>query len=391
MTAPAAPKSGAAYTGRYPDLFHDLLGKEEAAVTAKIDAAWQQLFYGNADQRVFYPMAGDMAYITDVANRDVRTEGMSYGMMIAVQLDHRHEFDELWRFAMAHMYHASGPLRGYFAWHTDVTGRPLDPGPASDGEEWFTMALFFASHRWGDGAGIFNYGAQAQAILHTMLHKAEEPAHGDVTDMFDPATHEVVFVPHGAGAHFTDPSYHLPQFYELWARWAQDPADRAFLAQAASASRAYWRRAANPQTGLMPDYSSFDGAVVGRMRHNDFAYDAWRTLAYPALDYSWWAADPWEVRQSNRVLKFFGQYPPDTPDLFTLAGVPVFQGFSSGLEAMKAVAGLAARPELGRRYVEGLWNAPIRDGRYRYYDGLLQMLALLECGGRFRVYGPVAP
>ena len=36
-----------------------------------------------------------MAYVTDVLNKDVRTEGMSYGMMIAVQLDRKKEFDRL--------------------------------------------------------------------------------------------------------------------------------------------------------------------------------------------------------------------------------------------------------------------------------------------------------
>ena len=39
---------------------------------------------------------GPLAYITDWANHDVRTEGMSYGMMIAVQMNKKREFDALW-------------------------------------------------------------------------------------------------------------------------------------------------------------------------------------------------------------------------------------------------------------------------------------------------------
>lgn len=38
-----------------------------------------------------------MGYIEDILNNDVRTEGMSYGMMIAVQLDKKTEFDRLWK------------------------------------------------------------------------------------------------------------------------------------------------------------------------------------------------------------------------------------------------------------------------------------------------------
>ena len=45
-------------TGEYPNLFTELLGKSEAEVRAKIDAAWKQLFYGNdATERVYYPSA----------------------------------------------------------------------------------------------------------------------------------------------------------------------------------------------------------------------------------------------------------------------------------------------------------------------------------------------
>ena len=63
-------------------------GKSDAAIEAEFDAAWQQLVYGDDDtQRVYYPTGAEMAYVEDIGNGDMRTEGMSYGMMIAVQLD----------------------------------------------------------------------------------------------------------------------------------------------------------------------------------------------------------------------------------------------------------------------------------------------------------------
>ena len=31
------------------------------------------------------------------------------------------------------------------------------------------MALLFAAHRWGNGAGIYDYESEANAILDTML------------------------------------------------------------------------------------------------------------------------------------------------------------------------------------------------------------------------------
>ncbi len=376
--------------GPYRNLFQELLGRSEAETDAKISGAWGQFFHGDGEtQRLFYPVAGDMAYVPDVANHDVRTEGLSYGMMICVQLDRKAEFDQIWKWARTNLYHPTGPFSGYFAWHGDFQGRQIDAGPAPDGEEWFTTALFFAAHRWGNGAGICDYESEAQAILRAMLHKSEDPGRDGTTDMFDRDAKQVVFVPEGPGAHFTDPSYHLPFFYELWARWASSPQDRAFCAEAARTSRALFKLAADPRTGLMPDYCGFDGRPIARRGHEDFRYDAWRTLSYPAIDYAWFDPDPWLVERSNRVLRFLAAQGPSCPDRFKLDGTPISTNYNSaGLSAMAATAGLAADAGVARPFVARLWEMDVPSGHFRYYNGLLYMLGLLEAGGRFRIIAP---
>ena len=373
-----------------PDLFKQMLGKSDAAIDAKIEASYQQLFHGDPNsQAVYFPAGKDEGYIEDIANQDVRSEGMSYGMMIAVQMDRRDMFDRLWNWAVRHMRHNSGPRKGFFAWHCAPDGRVLSPDSASDGEEWFTMALFFAAHRWGHPPGAPNYEAEAQSLLKAMLHKGEEGS-PLVTSIFDPVHKEVVFVPKSVFATFTDPSYHLPAFYELWSRWASDPADRKLLREITATSRAFFHRAANPDTGLMPDYASFDGAPVGPEIHRIFAFDAWRVMANVALDHAWWDADPWQVAQSNRILRFIASQGPACPNRFTLDGKPVDREFSPGLLSMAAVGGLAADPALARVFVQRLWDAPVPSGPFRYYDGLLHQLALLEVSGHFRIYEPPA-
>jgi len=374
-------------SGRYRNLFQEYLGKNETEIQARIEAAWQQLFYGDdTTQRVYYTVGEDMAYIEDIGNGDVRTEGMSYGMMIAVQLDKKEEFDRLWKWVKTFMYQSDGPYRGYFAWHCTPQGKKLASNPASDGEEWFVMALLFAAGRWGNGEGIYNYQQQAQEILDTMLHKSEEN-NGLATNMFDAQTKQVVFVPSGRNATFTNPSYHLPAYYELWARWAAR--DNDFWYEAAEASRDLFRRAANQQTGLMPDYANFDGTPVDDTEHQDFRFDAWRTLANVAVDYAWFAADPWQVEQSNRVLNFLlSQVIDNLPNQYTLDGRPLSQDSSTGLLAMAAVAALAADEQYGRPFVQALWDAKIPSGKWRYYDGMLYLLALLHVSGNFRIYAP---
>ena len=378
--------AGTFASGVYRNLFKDYLGKSDSEVQARLDAAWNKLFYGSDEsERVYYLAGADMAYIMDIGNGDVRSEGMSYGMMIAVQMDKKEEFDRLWKWAKTFMYHLDGPFQGYFAWHCTPEGEQIDVNPASDGEEWFVTALYFASARWGDGEGIFDYRVQAQEILDVMLHK--EP-NNVATPMFNVEHKQVVFVPMaGSVSSFTDPSYHLPAYYELWARWAER--DNDFWADAAQVSREHFRKAAHPQTGLMPDYANFDGTPYGTDDHKDFRFDAWRTLSNVAVDYAWFAADPWQVEQSNRVLAFLASQGIDTyPNQFTLDGTPLSADHSTGLVSMAAVAALAADPGTGKPFVQELWDAPIPSGKWRYYDGMLYMLGTLHVSGNFKIHSP---
>lgn len=108
---------------------------------------------------------------------------------------------------------------------------------------------------------------------------------------------------HGCG--FSDPSYHLPHFYELFALWAKEE-DRAFFKEAAEASRNYLKRACHPVTGLSAEYAEFDGTPYQPVldqwggRHDWYYSDAYRTIANIALDYEWFAKDEWESENVDR-------------------------------------------------------------------------------------------
>lgn len=368
-----------------PNLFAERLGKSPQEIDEKIEAAFQQLFYGDDEsERLYFPAGDDTAYIWDVGSDDVRSEGMSYGMMIAAQLDKKDEFDRLWKWSRRHMYLEEGPQKGYFSWQATTDGEKLGEGPASDGEEWFVMALFFASNRWGDGGGIFNYRREANQLLRAMREKPSDDPRA--LPMFDTEHRMVRFVPWTDWDGVTDASYHLPAFYELWARWAET--DNDFWAEAAAASRAFFKQAAHPETGLMPDYSYYKETDrdIGD-HHDDFRFDAWRVLSNVALDHAWWGKDAdWQVMQSNRILSFLSQRLPAVPNQFTLDGQPLSQESSPGLFAMASAAGLAADPELARPFLQRLWDQPVPTGQWRYYNGVMHMLGLLQASGRFQVF-----
>ncbi|MGB5991116.1 MAG: glycosyl hydrolase family 8, partial [Desulfobacterales bacterium] len=168
--------------------------------------------------------------------------------------------------------------------------------------------------------------------------------------------------------------------------------DNAQWLDAAVKSRAFWKTAVQPETGLFPDYAEFDGTPTdygSSDYHKDFRFDAWRTGMNIAMDYIWFGKDEWAVEQSNRWLDFFVDQGLDSyVNQYTLDGEPLSNDCSPGLVAMNAVTALAANHPRRAEFVQALWDLQVPSGRWRYYDGMLVMLALLQVSGNFQVYGP---
>ena len=343
--------AGATGTGGVPiapgGLFVSLAGKTQADVNTKLTTAVNRFFgIGTGESatptaatgyRCYYelPQDASMAFIWAADSDDVRSEGMSYGMMIAVQMNMQTQFDRLWKFAKTYMqFPATSGMsawRHYFKWQgtvnrssaTSWTATFSDTtGPAPDGDEYFAAALYLANKRWGS-AGATNYKLEADNIAAAMLHNAS------TSDGRGPIIHASqnmpVFYPHGTSGTFTDPSYHLPAFYELFA--ANGPAgDAARWRTVASTSRSFFVTSAHATTGLHPDYATFAGAPTTAMAgdgHNDFGYDAWRVVMNMALDYVWGSVDSREKTQIEKYHTFFNAYLQNgnvTQSLFTVAG-----------------------------------------------------------------------
>jgi len=397
--------NGAYATKTYRNLFLEN-GHTQQEINDKIAATFQQLFHGDsATQKIYFPAGsndnGPLAYMLDVNNNDIRSEGMSYGMTIAVQLNKKAEFDALWNYAMTYSYISdpAHPAEGYFAWSLRRDGSPKSETPAPDGEEYFVTALYFANARWGNGAGIYNYKLWADKILTTMRHHPEKTGNimgrmQSVGPMVNEEHKMILFVPNGmpgsGGRTFTDPSYHLPYFYELWARWGPEN-DRAFWAAAADTSRNYFIKSTHPATGLAPDYGHFDGRPVDvpwNQNAKRFAYDSWRTAMNWSVDWSWWQKDSRQQLLSNRIQTFFhGQGINSYGSVYTLDGEMVNKSRAQGLIATNAVASLAATHPFAKEYVEAFWNQPVPSSfSERYYSGLLHMMSLLHCSGQFKIY-----
>src|SRR5258708_24203780 len=207
IPTPAPPPSpattGAAITGIYRNLFQEW-GQSTTAINNKVNAAYSALFDTNSSSNytIYYEVGTDMAYVKDIGDSDIRTEGMSYGMMITLQMNDQTKFNKLWKFAKTYMQcpnanfdcGTAGQRHGYFALTLNPTP-PYSPktfNPAPDGEQWYTTALLFAAGRWGNGAGIFNYQNEAQIILNAML---VDNRPNSFHNMFNPPNHLADFLP----------------------------------------------------------------------------------------------------------------------------------------------------------------------------------------------------
>jgi oligosaccharide reducing-end xylanase len=399
-----------------PNLFTEVLGIPVAEVDDKVRLAVNRVFGIGTNEsavpqrdtgyRLYYELPQDqsMAFIWAPDSNDVRSEGMSYGMMIAVQMDMQAQFDNLWRFAERFMQFTPTSSvtawRNYFSWQGTVNtanganwpvsfgGNGNDDGragPAPDGDEYFAAALFLADRRWGSG-GAINYQAEAEAIARAMLNN--QPGAGGRTPIIDANSNMVVFFPQGGAAAFSDPSYHLPAFYELFASdGAAADADR--WRQVAEVSRQYFVTSANPQTGLHPDYANFNGTpnTGGQgQTHDQFRFDAWRVIMNMAVDYAWTGEDARLEAQIEKYHAFFGTRLGNnnvTNALFTLDGATASGGGSTALTATLA-SGVGASDANNRaEFVDNLWNVPQQTGQFRYYQETVYLLGLLSSAGLF--------
>ncbi len=377
-------RQGAFYTGQYRNLLLEY-GMDQEEIHTRVQETWHALFEGADETRIYYPIGEDMGYMLDTGNIDVRTEGMSYGMMMAVQMDRQDIFDRLWNWTMTYMYMREGVHAGYFAWSCQPDGKRNSNGPAPDGEEYFALALFFASHRWGDRQSPYNYSEHARDLLRTCVHNGED---GEGYPMWDPNNKLIKFIP---DCDFTDPSYHLPHFYELFALWAY-PEDRSFWKEAAEASRRFLPTACHPVTGLAPEYSYYDGTPNHIRGFGHFFSDSYRVAANIGMDAEWFAADDeWQRAEAARIQAFFVDKEPGDYRRYTIEGEP-FEEKSLhpvGLIATNAVSALANADDSNARLcVEQFWQTPVRTGERRYYDNCLYLFALLALSGRFRIWMP---
>ena len=374
--------SGAYYTGKYESPFKTILGKTDEEIQKKLDQLWDHYFKGDNNSKVFYDK-GNEAYIKDTGNNDVRSEGMSYGMMISVQTNHKEEFDKLWNWAKNHMWHKNGSWDGYFAWKRGESGTGGDDNCAPDGEMYFMMSLLFAANRWNDS----KYMDDAQYILKKMWDNGQH-------SLFNPQHYVITFQPQGNENNFSDPSYDLPAYVDLFSRWS--PTNQDKWTKAAQATRDHLYKSSNTKSGLFSDYNNFDGtphSVEYNQNATRYMYDAMRCAMNFGMDYYLFGAD--SVRQEEMARRLIDFFEKDgyKHGRFNWDGSNPSENYTLGETGANAVATYALMndpkyADAVKKNLQMAWDAKPMTGQYRYYDGLVHSLSMLHLCGSFKIWKP---
>ncbi|MEO6603626.1 MAG: glycosyl hydrolase family 8 [Polyangiaceae bacterium] len=329
----------------YANLFVTVSGKTQAESDQKLATAWSTLFNPSGSGTIYFNGPGaDESYVEDILNNDVRTEGMSYGMMVAVQLNHQTEFDRIWSWVKNHMAKGTGEIR----WSCKTSGSGCAGGGAPDGEEYMATALIFASHRWHDstGAAKIAYSTEAKWVLDLVR-----------TKYFNSQYNLIKFV---SGSNNVDPSYVLPSFYEVWACF--DTQNAAFWKGAATAGRQYMQKVVD-SNGVCPYQASF--TATNPQAANA---DSTRCVVNLMMDWYMFGKDSW---QKDTYAPKFAAYSSSRNNGGAAVGCNATLGF--GLPASS-----------GKPFVDKLWstNSPSAN----YWDGVLYMLGSLHVSGSFRIW-----
>jgi endo-1,4-beta-D-glucanase Y len=197
------------------------------------------------------------------------SEGIGYGMLLAVGLNDQALFDKLWAY-----YKSNRDANGLMNWKMQAcTATVWGQNGASDGDLDTAMALVQADRRWG------GYAADTNALLDAIRTYETASCNGRTVlrpgdvwgSCIDPGDKRI------------NPSYFAPGYYRAFADY--QPSQAAFWTQFETDTLALLALYQTAVGGaLMSEWAYSDGTVADQ----SYGYNACRTPWRVAVDYAWW-------------------------------------------------------------------------------------------------------
>lgn len=311
---------------------------------------WKARFFKSCDDGSEYVLKNDYT-----GSEQVASEGIAYGMLLAVGIGDRATFDGLWQF---YREHRNG--NGLMNWLHSPCGGQIDGNGASDADLDAAMALILADGRWGGLAG------DALALVTAIgTHETQTCGNG-----------EIVLKPGDAwgGCDGTvNPSYFSPAYYRRFASVQTDRA--AFWNQFATDTYQMLAGMQEQTAGLLPDWGFGDGRAEGGDR-GQFGYEAVRAPWRIALDLAW--------SGSNEPRAFLSRMSQTIDARGGLTAMADDESFAdkrnSAFLGSLSLSGVAVSQQKFEGYVAE-WEAYDTLDDQWYYQASLRVLFLMTAGG----------
>lgn len=271
---------------------------------------------------------------------DCISEGVAYGMLIAVGFDDQATFDKLWAY-----YNAHKNANGVMDWQTAACGNTTSNGSATDGELDAAMALIQAGCRWGG-----NYESDALQLIAAIKNSEVTSCNGNA--VLKPGDNF-------GGCDETNPSYFAPAYFKVFqeltgdSTWTDLVDDGYTLLSTLQSTMG----------GLVPDWSDADGNPEAGDR-GDYGPDASRTPWRIATDYVW-TSEP----RAATFLDAFSAY------LEQNGGVPGAFTPNSNFRGAAAMSGWHQDSTKAQEYTDAWLSTAVDDKTY--FPGTLRPIYML--------------
>jgi endo-1,4-beta-D-glucanase Y len=311
------------------------------------------------------------------ANAHTRSEGMGYGMLLSAYFGERGVFDSLFAFYNARR---TSQALNLMAWDVTCSGA-ADPGSATDGDIDAAFGLIVAYYQWDEVA----YRDSAKSILSILKNYyfvddcgggyVLHPGYNGNTGGY------------WGGCDLTDLSYYMPAFFRVFAQVTGEP----FWDTVADDAYEILDSSADPTTGLVPDWQSWDGIPGGTYSERDsiYHYDACRVPWRIGLDYIWYGdsrAQSWCYKISD-FADSIG--PSHIVDGYDLNGDSLGEWNNGSFVGGFAVGGMCHSQAMVDSFASRLLWLDQQGWDDTYYNLTLKCLYALVLTGNF--WDPLAP
>jgi endo-1,4-beta-D-glucanase Y len=249
------------------------------------------------------------------------SEGVGYGMLLAVYANDQNTFDNLWKYSQQFLDN-----HGLMNWYIAPDGNSvLGTGAATDGDEDMAFALAMADKRWGgQGSLSMTYLAAAKTQIGLIWQYEVDPNHAYVLTSGDQSDGSVVNI-----------SYFAPAYYLEFGRVTGKASD---WAKVTSESYTVIANTLNTQNGdatngLVPAWSTPAGVPMTPPNTSMPLYDQLDSCRTPfrlGEDYCW-NATPQALSYLQKITGFYsGVGVANMVDGYDLNGTPHPQFVTTG-------------------------------------------------------------